>query len=156
MTAIQLANPRAPEIAALINELDRFQLSLYPRAFCYLDSPDELCAANAYFVAAYEDGVALGCGAVKYARDDCAYGEIKRMFVRGHARGRGLSKKILEKLETHARQNHAEALRLETGAYQKEAINLYASCGFTRRGAFGGYADDALSVFMEKPLAQKA
>ena len=43
-------------------------------------------------------------------------------------------------------------LRLETGIKQDAAIRLYESAGFHRRGPFGSYRDDPLSVFMEKPL----
>jgi putative acetyltransferase len=43
-------------------------------------------------------------------------------------------------------------LRLETGIKQEPAIRLYESAGFRRRGPFGSYRDDPLSVFMEKPL----
>ena len=43
-------------------------------------------------------------------------------------------------------------LRLETGIKQDAAIRLYESAGFRRRGPFGSYRDDPLSVFMEKPL----
>ncbi|MGI9311875.1 MAG: hypothetical protein ACR2P7_10210, partial [bacterium] len=45
-----------------------------------------------------------------------------------------------------------DALRLETGVHQAAAIGLYARLGFIRRGPFGDYADDPLSVFMEKKL----
>ena len=153
MITVRAASPRSPALAAMIGELDRFQLSLYPRESCYLDSLDELCGRDVHFVAAYEERAALGCGAVKYARGDCAYGEIKRMFVRRDARGRGVSKKILASLESHAREMRVDALRLETGVRQPEAIGLYARCGFTRRGPFGDYRDDRLSVFMEKQLS---
>ena len=151
MITVQTANPRTPAIAEMIGELDRYQLSLYPREICYLDSVTELSGDNVHFVAAYDGETLLGCGAVKYARD-CAYGEIKRMFVRADARGRGVSKHILASLESHAKQMRVAALRLETGARQLEAIGLYARAGFTRRGPFGDYAADPLSVFMEKPL----
>jgi putative acetyltransferase len=30
---------------------------------------------------------------------------------------------------------------------------LYERCGYTRRGAFGGYPDNGLSLFMSKVLA---
>lgn len=41
---------------------------------------------------------------------------------------------------------------LETGPYQPEALALYAAAGYERRGPFGAYRDDPLSVFMEKGL----
>jgi putative acetyltransferase len=44
-------------------------------------------------------------------------------------------------------------LRLETGIKQDAAIHLYENAGFRRRGPFGSYRDDPLSVFMEKPLS---
>jgi putative acetyltransferase len=50
-------------------------------------------------------------------------------------------------------QRGCRVLRLETGPYQPDAIGLYERCGFARRGPFGAYADDPLSVFMEKTLA---
>ena len=48
-------------------------------------------------------------------------------------------------------------LRLETGPYQREAIGLYQSSGFARRGPFGHYAqmptrNIELSLFFEKFL----
>ena len=43
-------------------------------------------------------------------------------------------------------------MKLETGPYQPEALGLYARCGNERRGPFGAYADDPLSVFMQKNL----
>ena len=44
------------------------------------------------------------------------------------------------------------ALRLETGVRQPAALRLYERAGYARRGPFGGYPDDPLSVFMEKLL----
>lgn len=41
---------------------------------------------------------------------------------------------------------------LETGIHSHEALALYKRCGFARRGRFGSYSDDPLSVFMERRL----
>ena len=41
-------------------------------------------------------------------------------------------------------------LRLETGIHNAEALALYRRAGFSEREAFGDYAPDPLSVFMEK------
>jgi putative acetyltransferase len=42
---------------------------------------------------------------------------------------------------------------LETGRDQIEAVRLYERAGYALRGAFGGYPDNGLSLFYEKPLA---
>jgi putative acetyltransferase len=44
-------------------------------------------------------------------------------------------------------------MRLETGISQPDALRLYERAGYVRRGPFGNYGPDPLSVFMEKSLA---
>jgi putative acetyltransferase len=53
----------------------------------------------------------------------------------------------------HAIGSGCRLLTLETGPYQHEALALYDSAGYERRGPFGDYADDPLSVFMQKHIA---
>ena len=43
-------------------------------------------------------------------------------------------------------------LRLETGTLLEAAIALYTAQGYRRCGAFGDYAVNGTSVFMEKPI----
>jgi putative acetyltransferase len=45
-----------------------------------------------------------------------------------------------------------ELLRLETGIANHAALALYEKTGFKRRGPFGDYSLDPLSVFMERRL----
>jgi putative acetyltransferase len=98
---------------------------------------------------ARERGVALGCGAYQLHGDGSA--ELKSMFVVPEARGRGVGQAILAAIE-HALRGRVATLRLETGVKQLAAIRLYEAAGFRRRGPFGSYRDDPLSIFMEKPL----
>ena len=98
---------------------------------------------------AREAGVALGCGAWQLQGDGSA--EVKSMFVLPEARGRGIGRAILAAIEG-ALRGRVATLRLETGINQDAALRLYESAGFHRRGPFGRYRDDPLSVFMEKPL----
>jgi putative acetyltransferase len=58
---------------------------------------------------------------------------------------------ILAAIE-EALRGRATVLRLETGTRQPAAIALYERAGFRRRGPFGSYRDDPLSVYMEKPI----
>jgi len=84
--------------------------------------------------------------------DATGYGELKRMFVAPAARGLGLGRRLLDRIERQARWEGLDCLRLETGIHQPEALELYRSAGYTPREPFGDYAPDPLSVFMEKRL----
>ena len=77
------------------------------------------------------------------------------MFVRPQARGLGIGRRLLAALEAHAVAAGLTVLRLETGVSQPEALGLYEGTGYKRRGPFGSYTADPLSVFMEKWLNAK-
>ena len=72
--------------------------------------------------------VDTGCGALKVK--DRNIGELKRMWVRADARGLGVGRRILETLETLAREFGLGTLRLETNRTLKEAQALYRKCGY--------------------------
>jgi putative acetyltransferase len=74
------------------------------------------------------------------------------MFVLPEFRGLRLGRRILEELENLARVSGLKHARLETGIYQPEALLLYERAGYQRRGPFGDYSEDPLSIFMEKKL----
>ena len=79
--------------------------------------------------------------------------EIKRMYVAPSARGRGLARLMLAHLEASAHEHGAEALVLETGTRQPEAIALYLSSGYVEVPAFGYYKDEPISRCYAKVLA---
>lgn len=78
--------------------------------------------------------------------------EIKRMYVTVEARGLGLARRILARLEESARAAGRTRMVLETGTKQPEAIALYRSSGYTDCSKFGHYRDDPLSICLAKPL----
>jgi putative acetyltransferase len=143
-------SPDQPEVIALIAELDAYQDTLYPpESRHYLDLAS-LKQPNVFFAVARENmGGAVGCGAVVLGSE---FGEIKRMYVSPRGRGQGVAKRLLAFLEAHAIRFGCKLLKLETGPYQPEALALYASAGYERRGPFGDYANDPLSVFMQKQV----
>lgn len=63
------------------------------------------------------------------------FGELKRMYVSPRGRGLGISQKLIGMLEVRAIDSDCKLLKLETGPYQHEALALYASAGYERRGA---------------------
>jgi putative acetyltransferase len=147
---IERADPRAPMSVALIRELDAHLGTLYPAESNHLMDLEALAAPEVDFFIAQVDGAAVGCGAIKRFAE---YAEVKRVFVAPRARGLGVARQIIQALENAARSAGIDALRLETGIYQPEALALFERAGFARRGAFGDYpADDPYSVFMERRL----
>ncbi len=138
---------------ALIRELDLYQSSLYPPESNHLDSVEELTRPHVRFLGAYDADTLLGCGAVKLM--DGGYAEIKRMYVRVHARGRGVGRALLLALEALAAAAGRNVVRLETGVKQAAAIELYRRTGYVEIGPFGDYREDPLSIFMEKQLAER-
>ena len=143
-------SPDQPDVIALIADLDAYQDTLYPPESRYtldlasLKRPDVLFA-----VARDSEGLAIGCGAIVLYPE---FGELKRMYVSPRGRGHGVAKKLMALLESRAADVDCKLLKLETGPYQHEALALYASTGYERRGPFGDYTNDPLSVFMEKHI----
>ena len=111
----------------------------------------ELALPSGRFVIMFDDeDRPVACGAIR--RHDDEAGEIKRMYVRPEARGRGISRVILRELEATAIDFGYRALILETGLRQPAAIELYESHGYTRIPNFGYYRDSLLSVCYRKEL----
>jgi putative acetyltransferase len=150
--SFQTDDPAAPEVCTLVEQLDRYQAGLYPAPSNHLLPLDALRAADVVFLTARLDGRAVACGA--FVNQGGAYAEIKRMFVLPECRGLQIGQRLLEELERRARAAGLRLARLETGVRQPEALRLYQSAGYRRRGPFGSYPDDPLSVFLEKSLAE--
>ncbi len=145
---IKLESPDQPEVVRLIDQLDAYQLSLYPPESVYALDMNSLLQPNVLFaVARNADGEAVACGAMVVTP---SYGEVKRMFVHPAARGQGVAQRLLGRLEAEALQRGCRQFMLETGPSQPEAIGLYERLGYRVRGPYGDYRDDPLSVFMEK------
>jgi putative acetyltransferase len=150
---IAIESPDQPEVIALIAELDAYQDTLYPPESRHALDLTSLEQANVLFAVARDNaGRAIGCGAIVLYPE---FGELKRMYVSPRGRGQGVAKKLLALLESHAIGSGCRLLTLETGPYQQEALALYASAGYERRGPFGDYTNDPLSVFMQKYLSAR-
>ncbi|WP_062114037.1 GNAT family N-acetyltransferase [Collimonas pratensis] len=147
-TIIAFESPDQSEVIALIAELDAYQDTLYPPESRHALDLASLKLPNVLFAVARDSsGQAIGCGAIVLGPE---FGELKRMYVSPRGRGQGVAKKLLAQLESQAIGSGCKLLKLETGPYQHEALALYGSAGYGRRGPFGDYTNDPLSVFMQK------
>ena len=78
--------------------------------------------------------------------------EIKRMYTAPSARGTGVGRAILERLEAVAAELGYRDVLLETGLAQPEAIALYASHGWHRIEPYGHHRESPWSVCFAKAL----
>lgn len=96
------------------------------------------------------DGEPVGSVGLRRINDRTA--ELKRMFVRPPARGRGIARELLAACEQQARDLGYEQLWLETGTMQPEAVSLYLSSGYEPVEAFGQYAGGDLAIHLGRLL----
>jgi DNA-binding MarR family transcriptional regulator/GNAT superfamily N-acetyltransferase len=140
LTAVELraTDPRDPVarrcVAAYFAELDRRSRTGFDPAAGISADPHELEPPLGAFLVAWLDGEPVGCGAVKHRPG--APAEIKRMWVAGPARGRGLGRRMLAALEARAAAAGAAVARLETNRHLVEAIALYRAAGYAEVAPF--------------------
>ena len=152
---IEPTDPRRPEVRGLVAELDAYMHGLYPAESNHLVDVETLARPDVKFFVGRVDGESLGCGAIMLRDGEGeGYAEVKRIYVSPRARGQGLGRQLMKRLEEAAQAEGLSLLRLETGPRQPEALALFAGHGFARCGHFGDYpTDDPLSIFMEKRLS---
>jgi putative acetyltransferase len=154
MTVVETVTEPIAEVRVLVDELNRALASEYSAEQQHGLSLEAIFQPHIEFFIARLDGVAVGCGGVAFFE---TFGEVKRMYVREDARGRGIARTLLSRIETATRERRLDVLRLETGVRQTAALRLYEGCGFRECEAFGEYAQmtpEAIesSRFYEKRL----
>ena len=85
---------------------------------------------------AVDAGEAVGCGAVRVIAPGVA--EVKRMYLRPEARGRGLGRTLLQELLATARRSGCHEARLDSGWFMTDAHRLYRSAGFEECAPYDG------------------
>ncbi|WP_291685821.1 GNAT family N-acetyltransferase [Bradyrhizobium sp.] len=143
------------DVRLLIGELDQVLAAEYLPEQRHGLALEALFQPQVRFFLARLNGAAIGCGGMALFDD---FAEVKRMYVREAARGRGVAQALLTRIEMETRVARFVVLRLETGERQTAALRFYARAGFQPCAAFGDYATMppeaiATSIFMEKRLA---
>lgn len=154
MTAtIAIETPLQDEVRGLIAALNAHLTPLSPEEFQFKMTVEQMAEDHTtVFIARMPDGRAVGCGALREHGSDMA--EVKRMYTDPDVRGQRIGVKLLQAIETAARDKGISTLMLETGTGDgfAAAVRLYERGGFTARGPFLDYPDSPYSAFYEKAL----
>ena len=143
--------PANPDYQRLVVELDAFLAITDGEDHAFYNQYNGSEDIQHVVVLVDDAGQAIGCGAIKEYTGGTV--EVKRMFTKAEARGRGLATVVLHELEAWARELGYERLVLETGLRQTAAIRLYEKHGYRRLAEnYGQYRGVANSVCMEKLL----
>lgn len=143
-----------PEVLALLNEHLSNMYELSPPESVHALDVVKLKSPEITFWTAWENGVLMGCGALKELSPE--HGEVKSMRTPQIRRSKGAGRALLEHIVGVARARSYRVLSLETGSQGAfvPAQRLYESFGFTRCGPFGSYVEDPNSVFMSFRLQE--
>jgi len=123
-----------PVVRALFDEyaasLD-VDLSFQDFARELAELPGEYAAPHGCLLVADDAGDIAGCVALRaLAGGEEARGEIKRLYLRPVARGRGIGRELAMAVITRARAIGYRSLKLDTLASMRSARGLYSSLGF--------------------------
>ncbi len=153
MLTIAQESPLGADLALLMQRHTADMHADTPPESIHMMDAGQLAVPGIRFFVLREAGVPLAMGAFKQI--DADHAEIKSMHVLAEARGRGLSRRMLDHLLSQARGAGFSRLSLETGVQPTfvAARVLYEKAGFTECPPFDGYHLDPNSVFLTKELA---
>lgn len=146
-----------PDAALLVEQVQQEYLALYGLRDETPIDPSHFDDPHGDFLVGYVEGRPVATGAWRWRTDVVVDGctltaEVKRMYVVPRMRGAGLGRAMLAHMEESARATGAEAMVLETGIRQPEAIELYESSGYRPIAGFGFHKDVPLSRSMARSL----
>jgi pimeloyl-ACP methyl ester carboxylesterase/GNAT superfamily N-acetyltransferase len=112
-------------------------------------TPEDVTPPAGRWLVAYRAGKPVGCAALKRLDDRTA--EIKRVYVAPEARGTGVARALLARLERSAHEIGYTRLRMDTGARQPASVALFGSVGYERIEDYNG--NPVAAYWFEKRLA---
>jgi putative acetyltransferase len=150
--AVGPEDPRRPDVVELLEAHLALMRRISPPGHVHALDLGDLCVPEVTFLAARAEGELLGVGALK-ALGSCR-AEIKSMHTARAARGRGVGRRLVERILVVAGEREICWLGLETGTQPEfePARALYASFGFEVCEPFGGYTVNPFSTCMSLDL----
>jgi DNA-binding MarR family transcriptional regulator/GNAT superfamily N-acetyltransferase len=149
---IRNADPDDPAANYLVGSYFRYLLESFPWLSAEMfslplsDAP-KLRPPHGAFLIAWSDDMPVGCASFRPLEPGIA--EVKRLWVEPMARGQGLARKLMQAIESRAREMGFSRLKLDTNSALVEAIALYRATGWTDTAPYTGLPAD---TWLTKPL----
>lgn len=116
------------------------------------DLPAQYSEPTGCIIICYEDDNPIGCvGLRKFSEGIC---EMKRLYLRNNARGKGIGRVLAEKIVEKAKELGYRKMQLDTIETMKEAISLYKSMRFKEISPYRFNPVKGV-IYMELELEQK-
>jgi putative acetyltransferase len=148
---IAVETPLQDDVRALVAALNAFTVGLTPPEYRHHMTVEQMAASDTTLLVARDgDAATLGMGALRRHAD--GVGEVKRMFVKPEARGRGVGGAILARVEALARTQGLSRVVLETGANFDAAKRVYEKGGFAPCAPVLDYPPSPWTAFYAKEL----
>lgn len=149
MIKIVKTNSKNVDFIELVRQLDIYLAEKDGDEHSFYDQFNKIDAINNVIVL-YDNDSAVACGAIKKYDDDTV--EVKRMFTKLEARGKGFAGIIIDELEKWAFELSYNKCILETGVRQKEAIQFYDKSNYKVIPNYGQYIGVENSICFQKEL----
>jgi DNA-binding MarR family transcriptional regulator/GNAT superfamily N-acetyltransferase len=151
-TAIKEADPRSEAarfcLEAYYAELARRLETGFDVTLSCDPEAEAMVRPRGAFLLALADGLPVGCVGLKGSGG--AIAEVKRLWIDPAARGFGLARRLMQAVETAARDLAIAVLRLDTNSALPEALALYRKTGWVEIARFND--DPYPDHFFEKTL----
>lgn len=134
-------DPRA--VSAVQRYADDLAATLgFPAGSVGSDGQQEYSRPDGAFLIVVRDGDVVGCAALRsLALPDGPAAEVKRMWVAGDHRGRGLGRELLERLHAIAAGMGHDRMVLDSRSELTPALRLYTTAGYRHVPAFNDNPD---------------
>ena len=118
------------EVAELLGEYFALRAETFEGGEYRVARPDpaRFVPPAGVFLLVEDDLGPVGCGGIRMLENDRA--EVKHLYLRGRARGRGWGRELLAELEARAVGLGARVVVLDTNATLEAAQGLYRSSGY--------------------------
>jgi len=146
---LKRTNSADSDFRFLVNQLDAELREMYADLMNTYDQHNVIELIDTVVIA-YLNNQPVACGCFKPF--DAGAVEIKRMFVAKDARGKGISKLILDGLENWAKELGFNYTVLETGTKNLAAMALYQKSGYVNIPNYGPYVNLPDSICFRKTL----